>query len=281
MGIRNAVTILFEARPTGDLTFSIISRFALSLLPGFYLVYRAQNASEKRSAGVFVGALAIGFFLYLFGTLAMMLIGFSARLMAAASSLDRYLASYLVLMSVALLPYLFTGARKQKTLLLLVVCCCLIPVTPLNQSFDFLSDTSGREKIRAPYAAAEDLAKEPQTDTRTWYVDQRDSGEGFFIFRYLAMPAAVSYGETWSFGAPLSAYDDFSRSLTPKEWSTALIKGGYALVYLQTIDSYFLETMGSLFPAGSAIGDGLYYRVSTGENGLVILTPVSLAGLAS
>ena len=274
-GIRNTITVLFEPRQTGDLTLSIMSRLALSLLPGFFLIYSARNSAAQRSYSVLVGGVAIGFFLYLLGTIAMMLTGFSARLMAAASSLDRYLAGYLVALLVAIFSVLFAEERKHPNLLLLAVCCCLLPLTPLNQSFDFVRDASARAKIRAPYAAAEQLTN-AKSDERVWYIDQRDAGEGFFIFRYLAAPADVSFGETWSFGEPQDAYDDFSRPLSAEEWSAALINGGYTLVYLQTVDPYFIETMGALFPADSAIQSGSYYRVSSGESGFARLTPVVL-----
>jgi len=274
-GIRNAITVLFEPRQTGDLTLSFMSRFALSLLPGFFLIYSAHNSAARKSYSILVGGVAIGFFLYLLGTIAMMLTGFSARLMAAASSLDRYLAGYLVTLLIAIFSTLFAEDYKHKNLLLLVACCCLLPVTPLNQAFDSVRDAVTRTKVRAPYAAAERLAN-VESDERVWYVDQRDAGEGYFIFRYLAAPADVSYGETWSFGEPQDAYDDFSRPLSAEEWSLALTNGDYTLVYLQTVDAYFRETMGVLFPADSAIQSGSYYRVSSGESGLVQLTPALL-----
>ena len=274
-GIRNAITVLFEPRQVGDLTLSILSRFALSLLPGFYLIYSARNSAAQKSYAVLIGGVSIGFFLYFLGTIAMMLTGFSARLMAAASSLDRYLAGYLVTLLIAIFSTLFTEEHKHKNLLLLAACCCLLPLTPLNQAFDFVRDTAARAEVRAPYAAAERLAN-TRSDERIWYVDQRDAGEGYFIFRYLAAPADVSFGETWSFGEPQDVYDDFSRPLSADEWSLALTNGGYTLVYLQTVDAYFLERMGALFPADSAIQSGSYYRVTSGENGLVQLTPALL-----
>lgn len=233
-GIHNAFTVLFEPRQAGDLTLSFMSRFALSLLPGFYLIYRARNSAAQRSYSVLISGVGIGFFLYFLGTIAMMLTGFSARLMAAASSLDRYLAGYLVTLLVAIFSCLFAEDRNHKNLLLLAACCCLLPVAPLNQTFDSVRDAPARAEVRAPFAAAEQLAN-AESDERVWYVDQRDAGEGFFIFHYLAAPADVSYGEAWSFGKPQDAYDDFSRPLSVEQWSLALTNGGYTLVYLQTV----------------------------------------------
>ena len=155
-GIRTSVTLLFADQKTGVLTLSILSIASIAILPGLFAIKKARGSERHASHCILVGGTVLGFFAYYLMTVFAIALFFAPRLVASMNSLDRYMGSYLVTMLLVFIGLLIDSEKPRSgALLMSVILCCLIPLSPINESFDFVSSYSERMAVRQPFVAAQ------------------------------------------------------------------------------------------------------------------------------
>lgn len=234
------------------------------------LLYRERT--EKIRAGVYSILMIAGYFIYAAALLYMYIHLFTAYEGETLASFSRYMYTYVLGAVLFFLFMIIEGIFNRfggfGNILVLVPVAIVLIFTPWKVVTGDMFNC--REKIeesisrRSDYYRVSEITSklDPEKD-RVYFIAQNTNGAEYQVSYYLATPVSLSYDYEmgWSLGYPYSEKDVWTKEMTAKEWSDALIDGGYTYVYLYNVDKQFRSLYGELFEYDTAISDNTAFSV--------------------
>ncbi|MGL5350480.1 MAG: hypothetical protein ACRDA0_07965 [Cetobacterium sp.] len=230
-----------------------VSMLSISLIVIFisiliYLCFE-KNRKLKRSL-LYVNFIGL---IYIFSLLNLYIYTFSEYEAVRLASFERYLNTYLVLISTFLFYVIINEVNKfNKKILkvfLLFIIIIGLKIQYKNIKLEFF------KKIKR-IEFNENLKRVINKNDKLYFICQASNGYEYWVARYEYTPAHMIENWSWSIGEKYSAEDVWTQNITLDQFEENLKKATY--VYLYKIDEKFIEKYGDIFKEKNL-------RISTGD----------------
>lgn len=177
--------------------------------------------------------------------------------------------------------YLDEDHRKGGRILLapILATCLVLAAANLSSFADSTIFANRANTLNAASRAKYDVALQYSPllkagRDKVYIIAQKSDGHSYWRLRYNFTPVNTSSDRTWSIGdGPLYQGDMWTQKKTPQAWVDEL--HGYTYVYIDAVDSTFIEKYGFVFDDTTGIEPSTMYRVDT-VDGAIRLVKASI-----
>lgn len=240
----------------------------LSLL--FILLY--SKPAYRRRLTLFLGGIAITFFVFSLIYLILYLFIFSSYEAPRLASIDRYFSTYYYAMFGFLFYAILDSFASGYTVGLNscpILLVCMVPFLCTDHLSDFLlhPDISAKQSIemRSSLSVPQTIVDALDLNRdRVYVIDQQGNGYNSLFVRYQLTPMEPASGP-YSLGPAYDEEDAWTTNISVEEWADLL--QDYTHVYIVHTDDQFKNLYGSLFEDPATLEDHSLYRIEKqGDN---------------
>lgn len=284
----------------GILQLSVFDVLFLLLLAALFLSRSHRFGTDRNIRSLCIFG-SLGCLPYLGFLLICYLFAFDQEEAEILHSCARYAASYVAAPVLALLQYIYfelcrdceTGAEGEASesafrscLAILLVLCIISPIENLTNKnlgtetdYEYLYGVEDAERVLRSFA---------DQSEQVYLVCNDSQGFSYYVFRNAVIPLRTQVGD-WNIFSSREDYlayetayleepDPRACYLSTEEWADRLA-GDYEYVFLLHPNDFFADMYGELFEDPDTIDNGMFYKVRTGEDGQVILSPIGKIGV--
>lgn len=245
---------------------------AIFIFLSLLFIFLYSKPAYRRRPALFLGGIAITFFVFSLIYLILYLFMFSSYEAPRLASIDRYFSTYYYAMFgflfYAILDSFASGytAGLNPCPILLV---CMVPFLCTDHLSDFLlhpgvsakQSMEMRSSLSVPQTIVDAL---DLNHDRVYVIDQQGNGYNSLFVRYQLTPMEPASGP-YSLGPAYDEEDAWTSNISVEEWADLL--QDYTHVYIVHTDDQFQTLYGSLFEDPSTLEDHTLYRIDKqGDN---------------
>ena len=253
---------------------------AVPLLPACAAWLGEKDKLKQKRICRISALLMLGYAVWLFALLCSFLFVFADFEALNLDGFERYSSTFqlgcTVFICYLLLDTLELNQRSRLTAFLLILVLCtmaffsgtdLMRATLVAPQYNRFTRSE-----REGYPDKPDLSMLDEKNDRVLFIGQQSKATGldFYYIRYLETPLYVGMLDSWSFGAPYDADDDWTKDIPLADWEKQVYDSGYTHVYCFAVDDRFIADYGAAFENPADIADGALFEIVRSGGGIAL-----------